>query len=76
MVKIQSNVNHFGDDKRKWEVGRYLRFLGYDEIAGKTFRKGEIVVPVERNSCGMGIDVRRRRGTVVDMVWPEEVELI
>jgi hypothetical protein len=82
-----------GADPRKWEVGRRLRFIGYakGEIESEAFKPGDIVLPVARNACGMGIDVRREdhpdapvdpiHGFLaprpgIDMVWPEEVEIV
>jgi hypothetical protein len=38
------------------------------------FDIGDILRPVRRNGCGMGIDVIRSDGAI-DMVWPEEVEI-
>jgi hypothetical protein len=75
---LQKNVTPFymhGQDKRKWEVGRVLKFTGYVEEPGE-FSPGDIVRPVERNKCGMGIDVRRDSDGLTDMVWPEEVVFV
>jgi hypothetical protein len=68
-----------GEEHRaKFEVGRLLRFLGYapGEIAGRSFEPGDLLRPVEDNPGGMGIDVQRDGDGLVDMVWPEEVELV
>lgn len=61
------------------------------EIGSSAVVPGEIVVPVAENACGMGIDVRHEgspdlpvdpvRGFLaprkgIDMVWPEEVEVV
>ena len=67
-------------DLRKYEVGRRLRFTGYnpDEVKvvqADMFQPGDILVVEPRNGCGMGIDVRRDADGAVDMIWPEEVEV-
>lgn len=75
-----------GADPAKYDVGRALRFIGYapDEVFSVEDREdedvfrfdiGDILRPVQRNGCGMGIDVIRDDGAT-DMVWPEEVELV
>ena len=64
-----------------YEVGVVLTFRSYDPVEVSAlgedheyiFRRGERLVVVGRNGCGMGIDVRRLRDGVVDMVWPTEV---
>jgi hypothetical protein len=54
-------------------VGRRLRFIGYtDDVAGP-FKRGDLLLVLTRNKCGMGIDVLRPDG-IADMVWPEEVD--
>lgn len=83
---LQRNVRTrlTGEDRRKYEVGRRLRFTGYnpeeslgDEAdAELQFRFGDVLVVLDRNACGMGIDVRRESDGHADMVWPEEVEVI
>lgn len=76
---------HSGEDPRKFEVGRELRFAGYakqeafsveDRVESERFQAGDIVRPVPANGCGMGIDVRRDGDGFEDMVWPEEVEVV
>lgn len=84
--RLQANTEIIvGEDPRKYEVGARLRFLGYasDEAFSVAhyepemlFVPGDILVPVERNGCGMGIDVRRLFDDRVDMVWAEEVEVV
>lgn len=84
--RLQTNTEIYpGEDPRKYEVGARLRFLGYanDEVfsvegydPSALFTPGDILVPVERNGCGMGIDVRRLSDDRVDMVWAEEVEVV
>lgn len=68
-------------DPRKYEIDRPLRFIGYDEeetrvVPASTFKVGDIVCPVARNACGMGIDVIRESDGVKDMVFPEEVAVV
>lgn len=63
-------------DPRKYEVGRRLRFVRTDpdeKHVPCTFRRGDVVIPVERNGCGMGIDCRRESDGHCNMVWPTEV---
>lgn len=79
-MAIQANTEHFeGEDLRKYTVGQRLRFLGLspDEAAFPVhFEPGDIIEPVAHNGCGMGIDCVRLSDGKVDMVWPEEVEVL
>lgn len=73
---FQENAQHLriyrGVHRRKFIVGRRLRFREYsDEVTGP-FKRGDLLLVLPRNRCGMGIDVIRPDG-IVDMVWPEEV---
>jgi hypothetical protein len=57
-------------------IGQKLKFIGYmDDEHENVLKPGDIVFPLLRNKCGMGIDVKDVNG-VETMVWPEEVEII
>lgn len=66
---------------RKYVIGAILTFRSYDpdEVATLgdahkyTFQRGDKLVVLSRNGCGMGIDVRCLKNGVIDMVWAEEV---
>ena len=75
---LQANTDVEEGQEAKYSLGAQLVFIGWsnEEIAGSSFRCGDIVTPVERNGCGMGIDVIRSLDGLVDMVWPEEVLLL
>lgn len=82
-IRPQENVDVEERDAepQKYIVGTVLTFQGYSkdevETLGEdhkyTFRRGDRLVVVEKNGCGMGIDVRRLSDGVTDMVWREEV---
>ena len=83
--KLQANTHVEKRCARKYEVGRALRFIGYskdeafsvaDRDPKDLFSLGDVVRPVARNACGMGIDVIREKDGIVDMVWPEEVRIV
>ena len=61
------------DDPRKYEVGRVLRFVGYNpaEIKDTLFTTGQLVRVVP--NADIGILVTPLDSDVVGMVWPEEV---
>lgn len=67
------------DDLRKYDTTTVLHFKGYDPIElesaqpGVWFAKGDELMPVAENKCGLGIDVMRLSDGAQDMVWPQEV---
>lgn len=79
--RLQANVTpEEGDDLRKYEIGRMLTFRQYNAQEKKVvdvsaFSRGEVLVVLPRNGCGMGIDVVSVRTGKFDMVWPEEVDV-
>jgi hypothetical protein len=83
-MSVQENATvEEGADPAKYEVGQRLQFVAYtdghdsESVAegGYGFQRGDLLLVVDRNGCGMGIDVRRESDDHVDMVWPDEVEL-
>ena len=75
----QANTYIFpGDDCRKYEVGRRLRFARHSEgeTILSTFAPGDVVTVLSKNACGMGIDVIREADFVSDMIWPDEVDVL
>ena len=78
---IQANTEVERDQDAKYVVGTVLTFRSYDpdevEHLGDhheyTFKRGDKLRVVERNGCGMGIDVVRLSDGHHDMVWPTEV---
>lgn len=83
MSALQENTVVEDGHERKYAVGLILTFRGYDacEVAtlGKdhsyTFKRGDKLKVLERNGCGMGIDVVRISDGRADMVWPTEVSV-
>jgi hypothetical protein len=82
-MKQQTNTTvQDGEDVRKFEVGRRLRFDGFSkdesEEAAKDsdLKPGDTLVILPKNGCGIGIDVQRERDGHLDMVFPEEVALL
>lgn len=84
-MELQENTHVEGGQEAKYEIGRALRFVEYspDEAfsvsewsSERKLAEGDIVRPVERNACGMGIDVIRESDGAIHMVWPEEVETL
>lgn len=67
-------------DPKKYEVRRLLRFTGAVEETevppNSMYSVGDLLRVVLKNYCGMGIDVRNERNGILDMVWPEEVEIV
>lgn len=78
MRRQANTVVDDGADSRAFEVGRALAFEGYnpEEIPGETFRPGDLLIVEPTNGGGFGIVARRHRDGVVDMVWPEEVDVL
>ena len=77
--RYQENAHDINDDacpeyRAKFEVGARLRYLGPCDHIPPEFAPGDVVTVVERNGCGMGIDVIGPQNKV-DMVWPWEVAL-
>jgi hypothetical protein len=79
MIQQANTTVHDGEDVRKFQVGRRLRFDGFskDELSEDSeLRPGDTLVILPKNGCGIGIDVRRERDGHLDMVFPEEVALL
>ncbi len=80
MTQLNTEIEKTADP-RKYDVATILTFRSYDqdEVATLgddhqyTFRRGDRLVVLPKNGCGMGIDVRRISDGVTDMVWPNEV---
>ena len=76
--QLQTNCDpEEGYDLRKYTVGTRLRLVQHsDPCIPSAFLIGQILVVAPQNHCGMGIDAVDPETGRVDMVWPDEVEII
>ncbi len=66
-------------ERQKFAIGQRLLFVAHspdESIQTGVLTPGDVVRPVFRNGCGMGIDVERVSDGAVDMLWPEEVTVL
>lgn len=83
-MRLQENTHIEDGQEKKYEVGRRLRFKNWgkeenftaDYTSPDRLRRGDVIRPVEKNACGMGIDVIRDSDKTIHMVWPEEVAVM
>ena len=76
MGERQKNITvEEGYDVRKYEVGTVLVFKRYIDSFHGGFKVDDKVVVTTHNGGGMGIDAKRISDSLIDMVWPDEVEI-
>lgn len=74
----QRNVNRNDEFRRhrsKFRVGAVLEFKQYDDDVTDGLHRGDVLMTLPANGCGMGIDVIRLQDGHKTMVWPTEVRL-